>query len=926
VSFDRVALASGRIAFANTQAPQFDASVAGDVQGVVGLDSISVPGPHGIVRPHGIQLAHSVAAPSGHVSTGGPQPCSQAVQSAPTNYAYTADQIASAYRFSSLYGAGDEGAGQTIALFELEPNSPSDIAAYQACYGTNASVSYAAVDGGAGSGSGGGEAALDIEDVIGLAPKANVIVYQGPNSSSGAYDTYAAIVSRDRAQVISTSWGLCEPDEQGTATAQSENTLFQEAAAQGQSIFAAAGDDGSEDCQTNSLAVDDPASQPYVTGVGGTALSTLGPPPAQSVWNESSAGAGAGGGGISAGWSMPSYQATAPQSLNVINGSSSGSPCNADTGGHCREVPDVSADADPYTGYLIYYRGGWTGAGGTSAAAPLWAAFMALVNASSACGGIPVGFANPALYAAAGSRYASDFGDITAGNNDYTGTNRGAFAAGLGYDMASGLGTPIGSSLPSDLCAYRDSGGSRIEVTNPGPQIGSLGSAASLQIAASDSNSAATLTYAASGLPSGLSLGSATGLISGSPAATGTFAVTVTVSDATGASSSASFTWTVTTRATATSVFCSPGTLLSGATTTCTATASDAAAGTPSTPAGTIRFASSGPGAFSGAGSCTLAQASAGTASCSVTYQPLSTGAGQVTAGYSGDVTHSSSSATSGLTVSAPPAPPSSPAAPPPLTTSVPAPPALPSTSAGITGTPRAGSVLSCPSGSSNVSSYQWTRNGTPIVGATSARYRVRSIDEGNTLTCVVTVASVATVRPPIVSASVSVPVPAIPGCPAASGRAAGTTLGLLKLGMTRKQARHAYAHSTDHASRNQDVFCLTPIGLRAGYPSTRLLGLVPRARRGAFAGRVVWIATGSAFFAIDGVRVGTTLSSATRHLRLGKVLAIGRSRWYLAPAGAATIALEVQGRIVQEIGLAARQLTAGRAAQRTLLTAFSRL
>ena len=142
--------------------------------------------------------------------TGGPQPCSTAVTDAPDNDAYTADQIASAYNFSSLYGAGDEGAGITVALFELEPNLTSDIAAYQTCYGTSATVNYIKEDGGAGTGAGEGEAALDIEDIIGLAPKATIDVYQAPNSDTGLIDNYTAIVDEDTAQVVSTSWGECE--------------------------------------------------------------------------------------------------------------------------------------------------------------------------------------------------------------------------------------------------------------------------------------------------------------------------------------------------------------------------------------------------------------------------------------------------------------------------------------------------------------------------------------------------------------------------------------------------------------------------------------------------------------------------------------------------------------------------------------------
>ncbi len=138
------------------------------------------------------------------------------------------------------------------------------------------------VDGGAGKGIGQGEAALDIEQLIGLAPKAKLIVYQGPNNNSdnpgtGPYDTLAAMIGQDKVQVISNSWGECETLE-GTADAHAENTLLEEAATQGQTFVSAAGDSGSEDCWSpppggntnNALTVDDPASQPFAIAVGGT--------------------------------------------------------------------------------------------------------------------------------------------------------------------------------------------------------------------------------------------------------------------------------------------------------------------------------------------------------------------------------------------------------------------------------------------------------------------------------------------------------------------------------------------------------------------------------------------------------------------------------------------------------------------------------
>jgi subtilase family serine protease len=227
----------------------------------------------------------------------------------------------------------------------------------------------------------------------------------------------------------------------------------------------------------------------------------------------------------------------------VINENSSGTQCKAAVGTYCREVPDVSADADPYSGYVIYYNGSWTSVGGTGAAAALWAALMALTNASSACKGKDIGFANPALYGSAASSYPEDFTDITSGNNDYTpsGYTGGLYPAGTGYDMASGLGTPIASGLTAALCDF--TGPNTIYVTNPGTQTTAVGAKVSLQIKAIDSDPSAILTYTAKGLPKGLKLNRTTGLIAGAPTKSGTSSVSVTVTDSTAASGSATFKW-----------------------------------------------------------------------------------------------------------------------------------------------------------------------------------------------------------------------------------------------------------------------------------------------------------------------------------------------------------------------------------------------
>jgi subtilase family serine protease len=548
----RVRLSEGRRALVASAAPVLDRAIAGDVQAVIGLTSVSSPQPL-IARPR-----TGTASPALHRSGDAAGACPAAAATAAAEGAYTDNQIASAYGFTGLYAGGAEGQGETVAVYELEPYDARDIDAYQSCYGTNASVSPIAVDGGAGSGGGSGEAALDIEQVIGLAPRATILVYEGPNSASnspgsGPYDTLSAIITQDRAHIVSISWGQCE-QVQGTKALNAEQTLFEEAATQGQSVVSATGDGGSEDCpNSDNLAVDDPGSQQFVTGVGGTSLEALGPPPQETVWNRPGASVGplvgqggAGGGGVSAAWSMPGYQANAAVSLNVIGAYSTGSTCFSSRG-YCREVPDVSADADPAHGYLMYWNGsgqngqmpaGWQAVGGTSAAAPLWAALLADADSSSACRRSAIGFANPGLYEAASSDYGRYFNDVTVGENDFTGAHGGLYPAGPGYDLASGLGSPKADQLAGALCA------DALRVNNPGTQISTVGQPVSLKVTTT-ALPGVRLHFYASKLPPGLSLKKSTGRVTGTPNRTGKWQVGVAALDQNLSLRAAFFRWRV---------------------------------------------------------------------------------------------------------------------------------------------------------------------------------------------------------------------------------------------------------------------------------------------------------------------------------------------------------------------------------------------
>ncbi len=525
-SFRRFAMAGGATGYTHAATPTMSGAIAGLVQGVVGLQTVS-PGAAVIVHRARRSGSASGQRPGTAVTkhdalpvAAGPRPCADARNAAAGGAGYTADQIASAYGLSNYYAAGNQGRGVTVALYELEPFSAADVAAYQACYGTSTSVTTIPVDGGAGRGYGSGEAAMDVQDLIGLAPQASIKVYEGPATGAGAYDTYSRIINDNSAQVISTAWGLCEALA-GAAPAAAESTLFQEAAVQGQSVLAAAGDLGSNDCGDHRPAVDDPASQPWVTAVGATSRQAS----QDVVWNDSF---GATGGGVSRLWGRPAYQDGSTVAQSSVTCRSSGTTC--------RQLPDLSVHGDPANGYVAYYSGAWRIVGGTSIAAPTIAALTALADASPACGGQSLGFLNPALYrAAAAGSYAANFTDVTSGTNGFG--SAAGYAAGPGYDMASGLGTPA-SGLGNTLCS------ALITLTVPGAQTSIAGRFASLQLFSSAAPGA-SVSYSASGLPAGLTVQGISGRISGTPRRAGRWTVVVTATNDRGGAARAAFTWTV---------------------------------------------------------------------------------------------------------------------------------------------------------------------------------------------------------------------------------------------------------------------------------------------------------------------------------------------------------------------------------------------
>jgi subtilase family serine protease len=296
------------------------------------------------------------------------------------------------------------------------------------------------------------ETTLDVQIIHAIAPDAGIVVLTSPvNETEGTIglpefrqlEQYA--VTNHLGNIISQSFGASEVTLNNTAgkqEIQKWDAFFKQATTQqGITFFASSGDGGATDyvdLQATKLSptatTSFPTDDPWVTSVGGTTLLPDGTAFHETAWSMS-------GGGFSSFFPTPSYQQILPTPVqNQLN--------------NRRGVPDIAGDADPSTGLAFYSSdGGWNLAGGTSASAPLWAAFMAIANQMA---GYPLGFINPVLYKlAASSAYAQDFNDITVGNNNVSNSQvqvRGYLAV-PGWDPVTGLGTPVLDKLLPDLIA-----------------------------------------------------------------------------------------------------------------------------------------------------------------------------------------------------------------------------------------------------------------------------------------------------------------------------------------------------------------------------------------------------------------------------------------------------------------------------------------
>lgn len=480
-------------------APDVEPTIAGSVPilSVVGLSTRELPKPM-LVKAKAIHADTTGSGPDGQF-------------------------IGSDMRAAYAPGVAATGSGQSVGLIELGPYNLSDVQAYFKLVGQPLNVPIYPVlldvDGVCSAGCDDGEEVIDIEQAISMAPGlSGAIVYTAYGSGSDALTAFSQAASDDVAKQLTLSFGFG-----GTpATMQGYEQVFMELAAQGQNTFVASGDGGA-----SVGTVGYPGNSPNITDVGGTDLTTAGP---GGTWQGETAWIGSGGG-----WNtqspIPAYQ------VSAINNANQGSPSY-------RNIPDVAMEAN--TDNLFCANGSCQeGIGGTSLAAPRWAAFLALANETA--NGNPVGFINPTFYALGKTNsYTTDFHDITVGDNFNT-SSPNLFTATTGYDLTSGWGSPTGQAMLNALSPVNVSTAPNFNVA-ASPMIFNLkpGGSATTTVALTPANGftgTVDLVATVIGAPAGVTATLATSTLSGAGQTTltvdtsaatpgGNYAITVTGSSA----------------------------------------------------------------------------------------------------------------------------------------------------------------------------------------------------------------------------------------------------------------------------------------------------------------------------------------------------------------------------------------------------------
>ena len=480
---------------ANSTDPEIPQALAGVVGGVVSLHDFRTQAQH---RPF-VQLNR----PAPSFTSGG------------SHYLAPAD-FATIYNLGPLYQQSITGTGQSVAIVGRININLSDVRTFRSSFGLPANDPQIIVNGtdpGIWDSGEEVEADLDVEWSGAVAKNAAIkfVVSASTYSSDGVYLSAQYIVNHNLAPVMSTSFGACEA-ALGASGNSFINSLWQQAAAEGITVFVSSGDSGAAGCDSSSattathgLGINGLCSSPYSVCVGGTQFNDAGNPGLywassntagsqgsalsyipETVWNESGgSGLWSSGGGASITYAKPSWQV------------GTGVP-----GDGKRDVPDVSLTAAGHDGYLIEMSGSLGVVGGTSAASPSFAGLMALVVQST---GSPQGNANTAFYSLASRQQsggAAIFHDTASGSNSVPGLT--GFNAGAGYDLATGLG-----SVDANLLAthWGDAG------SVPALQFSGASNSLTVPVAGSNAlnlsatvsggfNSAVTLS--ATGLPAGV--------------------------------------------------------------------------------------------------------------------------------------------------------------------------------------------------------------------------------------------------------------------------------------------------------------------------------------------------------------------------------------------------------------------------------------
>jgi hypothetical protein len=430
--------------FAPDREPSLDAGM--DILDISGLDNFAVPRPMDL---RAVPLAEATPLTTG---------------SGPGGFF-----IGNDFRAAYAPGVTLNGARQAVGLFELDGFYASDVAANFAQAGLPPVPTQTVLldDFNGQPGWANIEVTLDIMMAAYMAPGVSgIIVYEGtfPN------DVLNRMATDNLASQLSSSWCF-------SPTNATTDQIFEQMIAQGQSMFQASGDSGG---YTGWIMP--PADDPNITIVGGTSLTTAG---AGGPWQSETAWSGSGG-GISTVWAIPSYQ----QAVNMTAAGGSTT---------MRNIPDVALLADIQI-YLICDDGQAMSIGGTSAATPLWAGFLALANQQAAANGKPrVGFLNPAIYPIGlSSGFHSDLHDITTGNN-------GKFSALPGYDLATGWGTPAGQPLINGLTGVSNPPPAfTLSASTSAPSVRAGGSASATITVNPENGFSEAVSLAVSGLPTGV--------------------------------------------------------------------------------------------------------------------------------------------------------------------------------------------------------------------------------------------------------------------------------------------------------------------------------------------------------------------------------------------------------------------------------------